>query len=251
MIHRRSPKEIAKMQSAANLLIETFRLVEKLVEPGVSTIYLDNEIEKFIVKSGGRPAFRGYRGFPASACISIDEVVVHGIPGRQKLDEGQIVGIDMGVELDGYFSDACRTYAIGEIAADKKKLMSVTESAPNRGIEQVQAGNRISDISKAIQSYVEKENFSVVRDLVGHGIGTSLHEEPEVPNFFDDRRGHHPVLMEGMVLAIEPMVNMGVYGVSIMSDGWTVVTQDRKPSAHFEHTVAVSANGPLILTKGR
>ena len=251
MIHRRSKKEIAELQNSANVLIETFHLVDTLVEPGRKTGDIDREVEQFIRKSGGTPAFKGYRGFPASTCISIDEVVVHGIPDERVLKEGEIVGIDIGVELNGYFSDAARTYGVGAVSPEKKQLLTVTETALEKGIQQVRTGNRISDISRAVQTCAESEGFSVVRDMVGHGIGTSLHEEPEIPNFIDSRRGPMPRILEGMVFAIEPMINTGVFNISILQDGWTVVTNDHKPSAHFEHTVAVTEDGPLILTLGR
>ncbi|MFC1562374.1 type I methionyl aminopeptidase, partial [candidate division KSB1 bacterium] len=182
---------------------------------------------------------------------SIDEVVVHGIPAEQIIAEGQIVGVDIGVELDGYFSDSARTFAVGEVSEEKKNLMRVTEKALEKAIEQAVINNRVSDISHAVQSIAEREGFSVVRDLVGHGIGAALHEEPEIPNFVDPRRDPQPKIQAGMVFAIEPMVNAGDYRISILQDGWTVVTADSKPSAHFEHTVAVTDNGPLILTLGR
>jgi len=251
MIFRRTEKEIAKMQAAADVLVKTFQVVEKHIEPGRKTADIDKEIEQFIMSSGGVPAFKGYRGFPASACISIDEVVVHGIPGDRTLEDGQIVGVDIGVQLDGYYSDACRTFAVGEISEEKKRLMEVTEISLEKGIEQARAGNRISDISGAVQKYVEAAGFSVVRELVGHGIGTSLHEEPEIPNFVNEGRGSHPKIKSGMVFAIEPMVNTGKFFVKIMPDGWTVVTADNKPSAHFEHTIVVTEDGPMILTQGR
>jgi len=251
MIHRRSPKEIDLMRSAAKVLIETFHIVEKMVKPGIKTIDVDKAVEKFIVKSGARPAFKGYRGFPGSCCISIDEVVVHGIPNRRVMKEGQIVSVDIGVELNGYFADAARTFAVGTLSAEKKKLVEVTVDSLQRGIEQAIEGNRISDISRAIQNWVEQEGFSVVRDLVGHGIGSSLHESPEIPNYVDAKRGPQPQIQSGMVFAIEPMVNSGNKRIKFLSDGWTVVTSDRKPSAHFEHTVAITNDGPDILTLGR
>lgn len=251
MIHRRSPKEIQRLQAAADLLVEAFHQIESEVKPGVATDEIDNIIEQSIIKSGGKPAFKGYRGFPKSSCISIDEVVVHGIPDGARLKNGQIVGIDIGVELNGYFSDAARSFSVGEISEEKERLLNVTEKALKKGIEQVVEGNRISDISKTIQDHVEKENFSVVRELVGHGIGSALHEEPEIPNFYDSRRGPQPKIQTGMVFAIEPMVNMGVYDVVTLPDGWTVITADKKPSAHFEHTVVLTENGSVILTLGR
>ena len=251
MINRRSSKEIEKMQAAADVLIETFHLVDRIVEPGIKTIEIDREVENHIRKSGGTPAFKGYRGYPGSTCISINEVVVHGIPGDRTLEAGQIVGIDIGVEMDGYFSDCAKTYALGEVSPEKKQLLEITEKALELGIEQAVIDNHVSDIGKEVQKFVEDAGFSVVRDLVGHGIGTKMHEPPEVPNYFDNRRGPLPRILEGMVFAIEPMVNVGTYDIKILEDGWTVVTVDNKPSAHFEHTVAVTNNGPRILTLGR
>jgi methionyl aminopeptidase len=251
MIHRRSPKEIELIQAAAEILIETFRQVETILEPGKKTDEIDKEIERFINKSRGKPAFKGYRGFPKSSCISIDEEVVHGIPGKRIIREGQIISIDIGIEYGGYFADAARTFRIGTITAEKAKLIQVTEEALQKGIEQTIEGNHISDIGQAIQMRVESAGFSVVRDLVGHGIGTQLHEEPEIPNFVDEHRRISPRIFPGVVFAIEPMVNAGTYTIETLADGWTVVTEDRRPSAHFEHTVAVTENGPAILTLGR
>ncbi len=251
MIYRRSPSEIEKMKAAAKILVKTFKLIDDLVEPGIETGKIDSEIEKYIRSAGAFPAFKGYRGFPASACISIDEVVVHGIPGNRSLETGQIVGIDIGVKLDGYYSDAAKTFAVGEISEDKKRLMDVTEKSLEKAIEQAIPDNRISDISKAVQNHAESNGYSVVRELVGHGIGENLHEEPEIPNYYDENRGPMPRIMPGMVFAIEPMINTGVKEIEFLRDGWTVVTADRKPSAHFEHTVAVTENGTEILTLGR
>ncbi len=251
MIYRRSPNELDKMRSAAGVLVKTFKAIEKIIEPGITTGAIDKEIERTIRKEDAIPAFKGYRGFPASACISIDEVVVHGIPGSKKLEEGQIVGIDIGVKIDGYYSDAAKTFPMGSITEETKKLLEVTEKSLEKGIMEVVEGNTIADISKAVQNYAESFGFSVVRELVGHGIGANLHEDPEIPNYYDERRGPQPKIQPGMVFAIEPMVNTGVKEIDFLSDGWTVVTADRKPSAHFEHTVAVTANGPEILTLGR
>ena len=251
MIYRRSREEITAMRSAAQILVETFHVVEKAVKPGVKSIDLDRMVEEFITKCNARPAFKGYRGFPNSTCISIDEVVVHGIPNQRMFEEGQIVSVDIGVELNGYYSDAARTFAVGDISSEKEMLLKTTEDSLHKGIEKAVIDNKISDISQAVQEHAEVGGYSVVRDLVGHGIGTSLHEAPEIPNFVDDRRGPQPRIQEGMVFAIEPMVNIGGYEITFLSDGWTVVTTDRKPSAHFEHTVAITHNGPDILTSGR
>jgi len=249
MIIIKSPREIEQIRKSSKILIETFRLVDSLIETGIETKKIDKEVEKFIRSHGAKPAFKGYHGFPASACISIDEQVVHGIPDKRKLISGQIVGIDIGVEYNNYFSDAAKTYVIGNIPASTQKLIDTTKEALNRGIQQVRVGNRLSDISHAIQKHVEAANFSVVRDLVGHGVGKDLHEDPQIPNYGRPNCG--PRLKEGMVLAIEPMVNMGGYKVRFEKDKWTVKTADGLPSAHFEHTIAITNNGFDILTKGR
>lgn len=251
MISRRTSKELELMRTAARILVDTFRMVEKELKPGLTTKEIDDKIEKFIVNSDARPAFKGYKGFPGSSCISIDEVVVHGIPNQRIIAEGQLVSIDIGVEYKNYYSDSARTFAICSVTEEKQNLMKVTEDSLAKGIEQVIEGNRISDISHAIQSRIEPEGFSIVRDLVGHGIGTSLWEEPEIPNYVDERKGTQPKILSGMIFAIEPMVNIGDHQINFLSDGWTVVTSDNKPSAHFEHTVAVTDNGPEILTLGR
>jgi len=249
MINIRSPREIEQLRLSSKILIETFHLIDKLIKPGIDTLILDREINRFIRSKGAKPAFNGYRGFPASVCISIDDEVVHGIPSKRKLAPGQIVGIDIGVEFQGYFSDAAKTYIIGEVSAKTQRLIEVTEQALHLGIRQAIAGNRLSDISHAIQEHVEAAGFSVVRDLVGHGIGRELHEEPQIPNY--GKSNHGPRLKEGMVLAIEPMVNMGDYTVRTQNDKWTVRTSDGLPSAHFEHTVVVKNNAAEILTLGR
>ena len=251
MINRRSKQEIDIMRSSAKILVDTFHMVDNLLEPGLKTIDVDKEIEKFIVNAGGRPAFLGHKGYPGSSCISIDEVVVHGIPDDKVIEDGQLISIDIGVEYKSYYSDAARTFALGDLTPEKENLKKITEESLEKGIEKVVEGNRISDISMAIQNFVEPEGFSLVRDLVGHGIGSSLWEEPEIPNYYDERRGIQPKIMEGMVFAIEPMVNIGDHAINLLDDAWTVVTSDKKPSAHFEHTVAVTDNGPEILTKGR
>jgi len=249
MIIIKSPREIEQIRKSSKILIETFRLVDNIIEAGIETKKIDNEVEKFIRSHGAKPAFKGYRGFPASACISIDEQVVHGIPNKRKLVSGQIVGVDIGVEYNNYFSDAAKTYVIGEIPASIQKLIDTTKEALNRGIQQAKVGNRLSDISYAVQKIVEASGFSVVRDLVGHGVGKDLHEDPQIPNY--GKPNHGPRLKEGMVLAIEPMVNMGVHKVIFEEDEWTVKTADGLPSAHFEHTIAITNNGVEILTFGR
>ena len=249
MIIIKSPREIEQIRNSSKILIETFKLVDSLIEPGIETQKIDNEVEKFIRSKGAKPAFKGYRGFPASACISINEQVVHGIPNNKKLVSGQIVGIDIGVEFNNYFSDAAKTYVIGDISGPTKRLIDITVEALDKGIQKARAGNRLSDISFAVQKHVEDAGFSVVRDLVGHGLGKDLHEDPQIPNY--GKPNHGPRLKEGMVLAIEPMVNMGGYEVIFEKDKWTVSTADGLPSAHFEHTVAITNNGVDILTLGR
>ncbi|HDP97768.1 MAG TPA: type I methionyl aminopeptidase [bacterium] len=249
MINIKSIREIELIKRSSEILIETFQLIDRLIEPGIVTRQIDREVEKFILSKGAKPAFKGYRGFPASVCISIDDQVVHGIPNDRKLELGQIVGIDIGVEKKNYFSDAAKTYQIGEITDDIKRLLQITEQALQRGIDAAQENHRLSDISHVIQQHVEKAGFSVVRDLVGHGIGKQLHEDPQIPNYGKPNQG--PRLKPGMVLAIEPMVNMGDYRVVFDNDKWTVRTADGLPSAHFEHTVLITNNQPEILTLGR
>lgn len=213
----------------------------------MSTKEIDSRAEELIVKLKVRSAFKGYKGFPATVCTSINQEVVHGIPGNRVLKDGDILSVDTGIILNGFFSDTAFTVGIGKIGDDLKRLIEVTEKSLYKGIEQAKVSNRLSDISFAVQDYVESNSFSVVRDFVGHGIGRALHEEPEVPNFGLPHAG--PVLEEGMVLAIEPMVNMGVWRTRMLDDGWTVVTEDGKPSAHFEHTIAITSKGPEILTR--
>jgi methionyl aminopeptidase len=248
MIPIRGEDEIGKLRKSADLLVKTFRAVEKAIEPGTDTGTLDGIAERTILSEGGRPAFKGYRGFPASICSSFDEQVVHGIPGSRKCREGDILSIDIGVELDGYFSDATKTYMLGTVSEEKQRLMEATKASLYRGIRKCRSGKYLGDISHAIQTHVESKGFSVVRDLVGHGIGEKLHEEPQIPNFGQPRRG--PKLQAGMVFAIEPMINMGRPEVKFLDDGWTVVTADGLPSAHFEHTVLITGSKPEILTIG-
>jgi methionyl aminopeptidase len=248
--------DIEFLTAAGQLVAQTLDLVEEHIAPGVTTRELDLIAEDFIRSHGGRPAFKGYKvdhkEFPATLCVSIDEEVVHGIPGQRALKKGQIVSVDCGVELQGFFGDSARTFAVGEVSADKQRLMDVTREALMLGVEAAVEGARVHDISKAVQTHVAKHGFSVVRDLVGHGIGRNLHEEPPVPNFVPGllHRNRYPNvrLQNGMALAIEPMVNMGLFQVHTASDGWTVYTADNKPSAHFEHTVVVNGNSPIILT---
>ena len=243
----KSPDEIKIIQEANQIVAETLCMLLKTAEPGMTTLELDQMAEALCHKRKAVPAFKGYRGFPGSLCVSVNEEVVHGIPSRKrKLRKGDILSVDFGVKFKGYYGDSAVTIPIGKIDSAKQRLLDVTKESLDRAIEQVVPGNRISDISKAVQGYVEKEGFSIVRQFVGHGIGTALHEGPEIPNFFQGERS--PKLISGMVLAIEPMVNLGTYKVKVLRDGWTVITADKKPSAHFEHSVAVTDNGPLILS---
>ena len=222
-------------------------MLQDVVEPGISTYELDRLAEELCTKRNAVPAFKGYKGFPGSLCVSINEEVVHGIPSRKrKLRKGDIISVDFGTLYKGYYGDSAVTIAVGRVDNTKHKLLQVTDESLQQAIAQVQVGNRISDIALAVQQHVEKNGFSVVRQFVGHGIGTALHEGPEIPNFVQD--GASPRLHEGMVLAIEPMVNVGTHKVKVLRDGWTVITSDRKPSAHFEHSVAVTADGPLVLS---
>jgi len=239
--------EISIMREANQIVAKTLTMLKGLVEPGITTRELDLSAEALCLKCHGRPAFKGYRGFPGSLCVSVNEEVVHGISSKKRrLKEGDIISIDFGVEFRGYFGDSAITLPVGKISSAASRLLEVTRSSLDKGIEQVIPGNRISDISKNIQSHVEGRGFSVIRQFVGHGIGSALHEPPEIPNFYRGERT--PRLLPGMVLAIEPMVNMGSHKVKVLKDGWTVITADRLPSAHFEHSVAVTENGPLVLS---
>jgi len=246
MIIRKSKEEIATMRHAGRIVAQSLKLIENEIKPGVQTIALDSVAEQFIRKSGARPAFKGYRGFPASICASVNETVVHGIPGPRQLKEGDIISIDIGAEVDGYYADAAATYPVGSVSDETLQLIEITRSALEEGISVCVEDNYLYDISHAIQVKVESAGYSVVKEFVGHGIGREMHEDPQIPNFGLPGRG--PKLKAGMVFAIEPMVNVGDYKVEILPDGWTVVTADRKLSAHFEHTVAVTKEGPTILT---
>lgn len=246
MIILKNDIEIDLMRKAGRIVGETLNLLEQKVRPGITTAELDRIAEEFITKHGAKPSFKGLYGFPASLCISVNEQVVHGFPGSRKLKEGDIVSVDCGALLNGFHGDAARTFAVGNVTEEVKKLINVTEECFFKGIEKAVVGNRLTDISHEIQQYVEANGFSVVRDYVGHGIGKKVHEDPEVPNF--GRPGRGPKLMAGMVLAIEPMVNQGSFHVETLSDDWTVVTVDRSFSAHYENTVAILPNGPEILT---
>jgi methionyl aminopeptidase len=242
----KSPREIEHLKRSNAIVAEVFQELKTLVEPGITTKELDQMTEKIILSRGAIPAFKGYRGYPASVCVSINEEVVHGIPSQRRLKEGDIVSLDVGVNLNGYFGDGAITLPIGEVDPEARRLLEVTEKALYIGIERAKVGNRLFDISYAIQSWVEGQGFSVVRDFVGHGIGRDLHEEPQIPNFGSPHQG--PRLEKGMVFALEPMVNEGTYEVKILLDGWTVVTVDGKRSAHFEHTIAITEKGTEILS---
>lgn len=246
MITIKSARELELMRYAGRVAAGALRAVETAVRPGVATLQLDRIAESYIRKAGCLPAFKGYHDFPATVCVSVNEEVVHGIPGLRRLCGGDLVSIDVGTVYQGYYGDAAATFPVGEVDPEALRLIAVTLESLQRGINQAVEGRHLSDISYAIQSYVEKQGFSVVRNYVGHGIGNRMHEEPQVPNFGSPGRG--PLLMAGMVLAIEPMVNAGTWQVETLSDNWTVVTSDRKLSAHFEHTVAVGRDSSEILT---
>ncbi len=248
MVALRSAKEIERIRDASKIVAEVLLRLKEAARPGVSTGELDQIAEQATLKMGGRPAFKGYLGFPACLCTSVNNRVVHGIPRRDEvLKDGDIIGLDYGVEKDGYYGDSAITVPIGAVSELATKLMKITEECLYLGIEQTRVGNRISDIGYAVQKHAEENGFSVVREFVGHGIGTKPHEDPQIPNYGQPGRGLR--IKAGMVLALEPMVNEGDHTVEILKDGWTVLTMDRKLSAHFEHTVAVFENGPEILTQ--
>jgi methionyl aminopeptidase len=242
----KSQREIEHLKRSNAIVAEVFQKLKKFVAPGITTKELDRVAEEIILSKGATPAFKGYRGFPASLCTSINEEVVHGIPSQRRLEEGDIVSLDVGTKLNGYFGDGAITLPVGEVDYAVQRLLEVTEKALHIGIGEAKIGNRLFDISYAIQTWVESYGFSVVRDFVGHGIGIDLHEEPQIPNFGPPHQG--PRLERGMVLALEPMVNEGTHEVKILSDGWTVVTTDGRRSAHFEHTIAITDEGPEILS---
>lgn len=246
MITLKSDSQVKLMREAGRIVAETHDLLAKMIAPGVTTQELDKAAEDYIRRRGAVPAFKGYNGFPASICASVNEEVVHGIPGLRKLQSGDIISIDIGAVKNGYVGDSAVSHPVGIVSAEKLKLLEVTRESLKEGLKYASPGNRLSDISHAVQGFVEKHGFSVVRDYVGHGIGREMHEEPQIPNF--GRAGHGPRLEKGMTLAVEPMVNMGTYKVRTLLDNWTVVTQDGQCSAHFEHTIAITQSGPEILT---
>ncbi len=247
MIIRKSAAEIEKMTRAGRVVHGCLQMLAAAVRPGVSTAELDRMAEDYIRSHGAVPTFKGYRGFPSSICASPNDMIVHGIPGETVLDEGDILSIDVGVTLEDYVGDSAITVPVGEVSEEAFALMAATRESLGRAIEQCREGNRVGDISHAVQAYVEERGYSVVRSLVGHGIGRDMHEDPQVPNFGAPGKG--PRLVAGMVLAIEPMVNAGRYEVEMGDDGWAVYTRDGTLSAHFEHTVAVTSNGPRVLTE--
>ena len=252
MILIKSKKEIDLIRESCVIVAEVLQLLKRYVKPGITTIELDKIAEDYILSNNGRAAFKGYSqagsfDFPGSICSSIDDEVVHGIPGNRVLKEGEILSIDVGIEKDKYFGVAALSVAVGKISDEKQKLMDVTERSLYLGIEQLKEGNRLGDFSSTVQSHVEENGFSVVRDLCGHGVGKYLHEDPQISNY--GKKGNGPLIKNGMTLALEPMVNMGSYKVIVAEDGWTVLTADGKPSAHFEHTVVIIDGKPEILTK--
>ncbi|MBK9793007.1 MAG: type I methionyl aminopeptidase [Sphingobacteriales bacterium] len=247
MIHLKTPEEIEYIRKSSLLVSQTHALLVEYIKPGVKTSKLDEIAEQFIRDNGAVPSFKGYGGFPATLCISVNEQVVHGFPSDREIQEGDILSVDCGVYKDGYHGDSAFTFPIGEVDAEAKKLLQITFNSLYIGIEQAVAGNRVGDIGFAIQNYCEfTHKYGVVRDLVGHGIGKDLHEDPQVPNY--GKRGKGPMLQEGWVIAIEPMINMGTFQVRTLSDKWTIITKDGKPSAHFEHTVAVKKGKADILS---
>ena len=248
MIVLKTGRELKVMREACRISAEALKLAGSAVEPGVTTAELDRIAEKYILSQGAKPNFKNYNGYPATACISINNEVIHGIPSKKRvIQAGDIVSIDLGAMFEGYHGDNAATFACGDVSTEAKRLMDTTRESLYEGIAAAVSGGRLGDIGAAIQQYVEKRGYSVVRQFVGHGIGTKLHEAPEVPNFGTSGRGIR--LMPGMTLAIEPMVNMGNYDVKVMPDGWTVLTKDGSLSAHFEHTIVITPDGPQIMTK--
>jgi methionyl aminopeptidase len=250
MISYKTPQEIEKMQAAGELVARAHRMVRESIRPGLSTYDLDISIRDYVLQAGGQLLFYKYRGFPANSCISINEEVVHGIPRkRRKLEDGDVVSVDIGVKLKGFCGDSAWSYRVGEVSEEAEALLKAGEEALSLGIAATLPGGKISDIGRAIQTYVEEQGYYVVKKYVGHGVGAELHEDPQVPNYVDRNiLRHDPDLRDGLVLAIEPMVNLGTEETRVLDDGWTVVTTDRSLSVHFEHTVAVTPEGPKILT---
>lgn len=246
MIYIKSAGEVEKMRQSGLILAECFEVIKPYIKPGIKTIELDKITKEHILSNGAKPSFLNYAGFPGSICVSVNDVVIHGIPGSYELKEGDIVSIDVGVLKDGFHTDACRTFAVGEISSEAKRLMDVTEQSFFEGMKYAKYGERLFSISAAIQDYVESNGYSIVRNYCGHGVGKNLHEDPEVPNYGTFGKGNR--LMKNMTLAIEPMVNMGKPQTKTLSDGWTVVTADGKYAAHYENTIVITDGEPLILT---
>ena len=246
MVFKRSVDEIEMISKSCQIVADTIDMITEFVVPGCVVSDLDKKAENYIKSRGARPAFKGYMGFPSTLCVSIEDAVVHGIPGEIELEEGQIVGIDCGAELNGFYGDHAKTFAVGNISEDKKNLMTITEESLYKGIEKATPGNTVGDIGYAVQNHAESNGYSVVRELVGHGIGESLHEEPQVPNYGSPSQGYK--LHAGMCIAIEPMINLGSREIYTDKDGWTILTADGKASAHFEHTIAILEDGPKILS---
>lgn len=247
MIALKTDEDIQGIAASGKIASLVIRKIQEFVRPGIRTCDIDKLAQEIISQEGAISAFKDYNGFPAHICTSINEEIVHGIPSDRILQDGDILSVDVGVILEGYYSDAAVTFGVGKISADLRRLLAVTKSSLSEGVKKARAGNYLSDISYAIQSYVEKHNLSVVREFVGHGVGFKLHEEPEIPNF--GKPGCGPKLTEGMVLAIEPMVNIGTWQAVLSENGWTARTKDGKPSAHFEHTIAITKEGPRIITR--
>ena len=249
MVYTRSEREINMISKSCQIVADTIEMLSEYVISGASLLDLDHKAEEYIISCGARPAFKGYMGFPSTLCISIDDAVVHGLPHEGYLREGQIVGIDCGAELNGYYGDHAKTFAVGEISDEKNNLMQITKESLYKGIEQAKPGNYVGDIGHAVQSHAESYGYSVVRELVGHGIGEKLHQEPQVPNYGNPNQGYK--LHAGMCIAIEPMINLGSKEVYTAKDGWTIFTMDGQVSAHFEHTIAIKEDGPHILSEVR
>ena len=246
MVHIRTDREISLISASCQIVADTLNMLSEHVRPGIKIIDLDQMAEEFILSKGARPAFKGYMGFPSTLCVSVDDEVVHGIPSDKFLEDGQIVGIDCGAEKEGYYGDHAITFSVGNVSESRQKLMKTTKDCLTKGIAEAKPGNYVSDIGYAIQSHAEKNGYSVVRELVGHGIGSNPHEEPQIPNYGNPKQGYK--LCEGMCIAIEPMINMGNKEVVTDADGWTIRTADGKVSAHFEHTIAITSDGPKILS---
>ena len=248
MIQLKTARELERMRKACRISAQALQVAQSVIKAGVSTAYVDEQVRKFIVSQGARPTFLNYGGFPGSACVSVNEELIHGIPSRHKIiQEGDIVSVDVGAFIDGYTGDNAATFPVGEVSEEAKKLLRVTRESLERAVAQAVAGNRLGDIGFAVQSHVEENGFSVVREYVGHGVGRELHEDPEVPNY--GRPGHGVRLVPGMTIAIEPMVNAGGREIEVLANDWTVVTVDRRLSAHFEYTVAITDDGPVVLTR--